>query len=285
MAHHFPPSADTAFMTSPPQMALARPAPTAGYNDITRLPRKRHDEGRPLLLILDLNGTLLHRVDRSKSASFSRRKYLAEFLAFSFSVAKVMIWTTAQPKNAALMRNNMLTPAQSQNLVATWGRDRFNLNSAQYHEKTQVYKRLEWVWADDAIQRTHPKYAEGERWNQLNTILLDDSEVKAAAQPYNHILVPEFEGPSSDSKVKNGAVLEQVAGYIEEARHWDNVSAFMRDCPFEVDDKVGGHGAWFKEFWPNDELDPTGQLWPRTDVGNLNNFFMNGYDDENMQWG
>ena len=279
---------DTAFMLSPPRFQLPVPQPTAEYLNLAggRTTHKLKTQ-QPILLILDLNGTLLHRPKTNNSSNFRRRDRLSEFLSYVFdenSNFKVMIWTTATPANAMHMRNALLNDDQKGKLLATWDRDRCGLEKHMYAQKTRVYKRLEWVWRDEGIQRAHPKYAEGWRWNQTNTILLDDSSFKAAAQPFNHIEVPEFTGPKSDGDVKYGAVLEQVAGYLEECAWQANVSAFVKEQKFEVDEKVGGDpwkGGWFKDLL-RDDLDPSGELYP---AKGARNFFMMGYSDEMGNWG
>jgi len=275
---------DTEFMTSPPRWSLPVPQPTKTYEDISTILNKRLESPRDILLILDLNGTLLLRKPSRPSSAFWRRARLAEFLEYGFSKFKVMIWTTAQPENAKLMRDNLLTSAQKADLVRAWDRNHCGLTKEMYKQKTTVYKRLEWVWDDTAIQATHPKHSQGECWDQTNTILVDDSVIKATAQPFNHILVPEFTSTKSDDEVKYGAVLEQVAGYLEEARFQENVSAFMRDDPFAVDEKVGGDscvGGWYVDLL-KDELDPTGELYP---ANGGRNFFMMGFGDKMMNWG
>lgn len=289
LAHmeRFPPHEDTVFMKSPPRFVLSVASPTKGYLDISTIPSDLASKPRTLLLILDLNGTLLFRNRGSNSShKFARRARLTEFLDYVFANFKVMIWTTTTPANATQMVNALLTPQQRQHVVAIWDRDRFNLSREQYNGKTTVYKRLEWVWNDPSIQSKHPNIRAGEGWDQTNTILLDDSFDKAKAQPYNHIHVPEFEGLMTDKGVKYGDVLEQVAGYLQEVRQQTNVSRFIRDQPFEVDEKVGGDeyvGGWYRNCGLIDEVDPTGERHPSKGVSR--NLFMMGYGGNMMQWG
>jgi hypothetical protein len=79
------------------------------------------------------------------------------------------------------------------------------------------------------------------KWDQSNTVLLDDTALKAAAEPYNLVEVPEF-GPNRDNY--NDDVLGQVVGYLEELKYSGNVSYFMRTRPFAID-------AGWKFQWPN----------------------------------
>jgi hypothetical protein len=113
-------------------------------------------------------------------------------------------------------------------LVAEWARDTLRLNQRQFNEKVQVYKQLSWLW-DSPLASSHPLAAHGVNWDQSNTILLDDSLKKAAAEPHNLVLIPEFLGKSESEDV-----LGQVLSYIERARWFSDVSAVIRNTPFSV---------------------------------------------------
>jgi hypothetical protein len=232
-------SADTQFMLQP-QFTLPVPRPTSAYLAASDADcRERLGYAQPILLVLDLNGTLLYRADKRRPRQFVPRTDLDKFLKYIFNSAnnfRVMIWTTAQPANAVAMRDKMLDRWTIDNLlVATWDRSKFGLNPHQYNEKTIIYKQLEWVWGDGNIQIFHPWRDRGYRWDQSNTILLDDSTVKATAQPYNHIMVPEFSGGDSDADVQHESVLVQVARYLDQVRVHKNVSGCMKVNPFKVD--------------------------------------------------
>ena len=56
--------------------------------------------------------------------------------------------------------------------------------------------------------------------------MIDDSVLKAAAQPFNLLRVPEF-AQSDDPLAVTQGVLEQVRLKLEELRTWSNVSALM----------------------------------------------------------
>ena len=277
---------DTKFMLAPSVSVLPVPKPTEEYLQASLRPSERLEVKKPVLVILDLNGTLLHRPQTSNSSHFRRRALLKEFLEFLFdpkNTYKVMIWTTATPANAGHMLKNLLTDPQRDLLVASWDRKHCQLTPQMYNQKTQVYKRLEWVWENDDIQASHPQHAQVGKWDQSNTLLIDDSILKATAQPYNHILVPEFTGPKSDAGVKYGEVLEQVAGYLEEACWQSDVSSFVRESKFDVDEKVRGDsffGGWFSNLLRR-EVDPSGALYDREKGGR--NHFMMGYEREMMQ--
>lgn len=130
------------------------------------------------------------------------------------------------------MCDQLFTPEQRRLLVAEWGRNTLGLSRQQYEAKTQVYKQLKFVWNNPDVQRTHPGIGRGGKWDQGNTVLVDDSVVKAAADPFNLLQIPEFEGRREQTQTDT---LGMVVGYLEELRGWGDVSAFMRVRKFGVD--------------------------------------------------
>lgn len=105
--------------------------------------------------------------------------------------------------NAQPMVETFMHPAYRNKLAAIWTREDLDLTQEQYQGKVQVYKKLEKIWADRGIQSTAP---DGVPWDQTNTILIDDSIEKAAAQPYNLVLVPEYtkqDNPESQLQTGN----------------------------------------------------------------------------------
>ena len=139
-----------------------------------------------------------------------------------------MVWSSARPENVGLMCDYLFTPEQRQMLVAEWGRNTLGLTSTEYNEKVQVYKRLNAVWDNEAVQKLScPGYSIGRRWGPANTILVDDGLEKGSSEPWNLVEVPEFAGLKG-GKDERGDVddLAEVLCWIEEARWWSNVSGF-----------------------------------------------------------
>lgn len=211
-------------VASPPQ-----PAPTPAYLSKADQPPARLSQPQPLLIISDLNGTLIAR--KPRTSSFERRPGLTTFLDYAFRNHAVMVWTSSQRSTMVQILSRLLPAAQREACVAAWARDTLGLSKLQYRDKVQVYKRLEQVWEDDGIQGRHPRRGENGRWGQHNTLLIDDSVLKAAAQPFNLVEVPEVTLDRLPQEVEN-SVFAQVAGYIEEARWWSDVSSFARRTPF-----------------------------------------------------
>jgi len=191
---------------------------------------------QPLLIIIDLNGTLVYRHKR-QTKNFEPRPDLKQFISYLLQNHFVMIWSSARPVNVSTMVEGIFTPDQRRRLVDEWGRDTLRLSPQQYNNKTQVYKQLTWVWDSPKVQSFHPEARKGLRWDQTNTVLLDDSILKASAEPSNLIKMPEFLGYRQPDETKYGSVLSQVAGYLEDTKYWADVSAFIRANPFRIDER------------------------------------------------
>ncbi|MCJ1401432.1 hypothetical protein MMC11_004645 [Xylographa trunciseda] len=217
-----------------PRVRRGAPMPTAAYLEQTSLPTRTVSKPGNLLLVLDINGTLLCR--KKKTDVITTRPSLADFLDYCLDNHSVLIWSSAQPENVNMMCSKIFSKARRSQIIAEWGRDTLELSAADYYQRTQVYKRLDRVWDNEVVQIHHPLYDQGGRWSQKNTVLIDDSALKALAQPFNHIEVPEFEARHGQGNDGDGTeVLGQVVAYLEELRAWEDVSSFMRRERFVLD--------------------------------------------------
>jgi hypothetical protein len=138
-----------------------------------------------------------------------------------------MIWSSGMPENVERIMARMLSPERQQKLVAIWSRDKLRLPAHLFGEKVQVYKQLSWIWEDPTLQLNAPVGG----WSQRDTVLIDDSIDKAAAEPYNLIEVDEYTGIPAQS---DNMTLLHVIAYLEHIRWYENVSAEMRAAPFIV---------------------------------------------------
>ncbi|MCJ1361527.1 hypothetical protein MMC16_000627 [Acarospora aff. strigata] len=211
--------------------ALPIPMPTTQYfRQAGQHPRKS-DILRPLLLVVDLNGTLISR-NRAKG-TFVERPNLASFLEYVLENHTLMIWSSARPENVAKVCQRLFSKTQRRKVIGEWARDTLDLADWEYREKVQVYKRLDKIWKDKRIRYFHPDAESGGEWDQSNTVLIDDSKTKAATQPHNLLEVPEF---TNSPEQRNTDVLKQVTAYLEELRWQEDVSAFIRARSFGSDD-------------------------------------------------
>ncbi|KAH7411876.1 HAD-like domain-containing protein [Phaeosphaeria sp. MPI-PUGE-AT-0046c] len=223
------------------KIMLPAPQPTDLYlnqaaEDPTAIGKPGH-----ILVILDLNGTVLFRPNKNAKTMIAR-PYLKPFLRYLFQNFKVMVWSSARPVNVKALVEQALDKDLRSKLVATWARDTFGLSATNFNQNVQVYKNLRLIWSRDQIQQHHPEYASGERFGQHNTVLIDDSALKASAQPHNLLEIPEFEATPEQME---GDVLREVAGYLEVLRSQADVSKFVNKQPFQ------GDGRWNFD-WPVD---------------------------------
>ncbi|KAJ5280003.1 hypothetical protein N7478_005375 [Penicillium angulare] len=209
---------------------------------------------RPLLIILDLNGTLIFRKHRKFPPVFAERHGLREFLEELCRKHSVMIWTSSKPQTLNAIAKTLFptTSKKESKLVACWGRDKFGLTQRQYNAKLQVYKELKKVWDTPEIQEAYPGnggkskggtggkfskkqkqkqnkrqpyYPEGQRWDQTNTILIDDSKIKALSEPYNILEIPEF---TNNPNVDETMLFRRVLDRLDALSHHDDVSKVFR---------------------------------------------------------
>lgn len=188
-------------------------------------------QSQPLLIILDLNGTLIHRRNRKFPPKFTRRSLLDSFLATLLLKHKVMVWSSSQPKTVKAICQQLFSPMQRKALLAEWGRDKLNLTSEQYKNKVQVYKTLDTVWGDQAVQARYPRSASAganakTRWDQSNTVLLDDSKLKAVSEPFNIIELPEYEGFETAGQ-DGDTIFPRVLSRLEMLSRHDDVSKVL----------------------------------------------------------
>ncbi|KAI0532665.1 HAD-like domain-containing protein [Xylaria digitata] len=210
------------------------PDPTPEYLALASHPPFQLPHPRHILVVVDLNGTLLHRPSRHDPTRFVERPFARAFLSYCINTFTVVIWSSARPDNVKKMCAQLLKPEDRAKVVAIWGRDSFRLSNSDYNQRVLCYKRLTTLWNDPVVAASHPKAANGEKWSQLNTVLVDDSIDKARSEPFNLIQVPEFAGDARET----GRVLPQIHDYLNECSQQSNVSAYIQSNPFKVDPKV-----------------------------------------------
>lgn len=237
------------------------PSPTADYMKQSSPPAVSSPTPRPLLIILDLNGTLVHRKHKKLPPSFASRAGLDHFLDVLTKKYAVMIWSSSQPATVEALCARIFTKQQKRNLVALWGRDRFGLTPIQYHAKLQVYKQLHKVWSSLEVQSSYPgnesyksppsqkpasgkqkpaadeqkqleqerelaaSFPAGQRWDQSNTILIDDSKLKALSEPYNILEIPEF---TNNPNIDESKLFARVLARLDTLSRHDDVSKLLR---------------------------------------------------------
>jgi hypothetical protein len=200
------------------KIMLPAPQPTDLYMNQAAEEPSAIDLPAQLLVILDLNGTVLFRPNRNAKTMIAR-PYLTPFLRYLFQNFKVMVWSSAKPATVKSLVEQSLDKDLKGMLIATWARD-------------------------------HPGYEAGMRFGQHNTVLIDDSALKASAQPHNLLEIPEFEATPEQME---GDMLREVAGYLEILRQQADVSKFISKQPFK------GDGRW-SFHWPAETMAGGGEM-------------------------
>lgn len=225
------------------------PSPVKTYLEQSSLQPKVAASPQPLLVILDLNGTLIHRKHRRFPPVFARRVGLDNFLQSLVAKYKVMIWSSSQPNTVKAICDKLFPGGKRKALVAEWGRDKFGLSSSQYRAKIQVYKTLETVWNNKEIQASYPSPPQQKRrkaaqtgaqmktrWDQSNTILIDDSKLKALSEPYNILEIPEF---INQPGIDESKIFPKVMQLLEELAKHDDVSKVLHYWNSELPENKG----------------------------------------------
>lgn len=180
---------------------------------------------------MDLNGTILHRPpNRHNHAAFVERPHANYFMQYCLDTFHVAIWSSARPRNVKKMVSKLLTPEQVERCLFMWSRDELGLSPDDYNLRVQCYKRLERVWADPRIRAVRPEGPAG-KWDQSNTVLVDDSFEKGRSEPYNILALPEF----ANTALERQHILPQVHDYLNELAWQEDVSRYMRSTPFKLD--------------------------------------------------
>ncbi|KAF2216259.1 hypothetical protein CERZMDRAFT_109200 [Cercospora zeae-maydis SCOH1-5] len=214
---------------APRSQVMERPTPSQLYIQLASQTPQQLSAPRALLVVVDLNGTLLKRWKYSGTNKSTLRPHVHEFLDYVLANHKLMIWSSARPQNVNVMCTKLITPEQRQKLVTIWARDTLRLSPQAYDRKVQVYKQLSWIWNDSSVQAANPH--QKEMWSQSNTVLIDDSIDKAASEPHNLVEVEEFE--AHDRQIQSDTYLLEVKAYLQTLSLQGDVSAYMRSQPFK----------------------------------------------------
>ncbi|CAJ0828226.1 14023_t:CDS:2 [Entrophospora sp. SA101] len=224
------------------------------YNQILLEPSIRIEEPPPMLIVLDLNGTLVYRDGEHRLIHL--RPHISAFKNFLFRNKNfnIMIWSSAQRINVNRMAKEIFGNGYGEILLEIWSRDKFNLTNEEYHSKCLTIKDLEMVWNElnTSMNKNTIQSSNSERkpspfippphsslslqsssilWDQTNTVLIDDSPLKAQLQPHNAIHLKEFNRElfcdGNDSELLN------IIEYLELLKCQSNISHFIKNHPYD----------------------------------------------------
>ncbi|KAI9632345.1 uncharacterized protein MKK02DRAFT_14761, partial [Dioszegia hungarica] len=180
------------------------------------------------LLVLDLNGALIFRDKKSGSRRTSYpRPYLGAFLDYLFLPEpnaklpayrpwEVYVWSSAQPGNVQPMVESSFGEKYIEGiwrketdqarekrekkgegrLLGVWARDKLGLSSVDYRQKVQTVKDLRILSKHllTALSLDPSDCLNHLRFDETNMVLLDDSPLKGVRQPWNEVVLPEYDG-------------------------------------------------------------------------------------------
>lgn len=256
----------------PKEMLIKQPVPFDHYIALANEPLQLRDITRgpqALLIVLDINGTLLSKNPNNRK-SLKLRPNVDKFLTYLFSNHKVAFvrvdlaraqqsemlkssqWSSSTPDTVACMLNELLDDRRvpdlphnpyrgsewREQIVTAWTRRELNLGE-YYWQNPQVYKQLWQMWSNAQVQASAE--IDG-RWDQTNTVLVDDTTEKASSEPFNLVQVKEMIWGEEDDA--QGDVLAQVALYISNLTDYTNASAYMRQHPFVYKPEGGENLTW-----------------------------------------
>ncbi|KAH6641445.1 hypothetical protein F5144DRAFT_627466 [Chaetomium tenue] len=247
-------------ITDPSLASGGVPDPTDEYLQRASFMPYRLAAPKPMLVVIDLNGTLLYRPNKRQATTFVERQLARTFLKSCIDKYYVVIWSSARPENVRRMCAQLLSPEYLARVVAVWGRDRFGLTAEDYDRRTMCYKRLTRLWSDPTVAASYPRpprtrsfaspgsdanllegldtvpddteLLDGGAWNQANTVLIDDTAEKSRSEPYNAVTLPEFAGNRDE---KPGRVLAYVQRYLEALSSENDISTYIREKPFTTE--------------------------------------------------
>ncbi|KAF9929182.1 hypothetical protein FBU30_001795 [Linnemannia zychae] len=214
---------------------------TPGYMEIANQTPVKLDTPKKLLVILDLNGTLFYSNDKHRKHSYIKRPYFTELLRYLYANCRVMIWSSATRQRIT----NMISSGGFiglDKIDRVWNREHLRLHNSDYNRKVLTLKDLEFIWTEIDMERSKAKPDQlavgGQyefRYDQTNTVLIDDSPHKTQLQPYNSMIVPDFDATRQQSG--DDQELLKVIHYLKELMLQDNVSAYVRTNPFDTNNK------------------------------------------------
>ncbi|KAJ1730097.1 hypothetical protein LPJ61_003201 [Coemansia biformis] len=202
------------------------------------------------LIVLDLNGTLLHRTQKNNGVRKGYpRPHLGEFLRFALDNFAVMVWSSAQPATIEEMLRKLLQPYCTE-FVRVWDRRYCELGGS-YFEKATSIKDLQRICDGFGLDQspyrdTYGKYS-GYRgacaemkghWTIDNIILVDDTETKAARNKDNHIHVSTFGNPNTPRETRAPTddellkLKQYLGGYVEKKASFPSLVAYLKEYPW-----------------------------------------------------
>ncbi|GAB5032248.1 haloacid dehalogenase-like hydrolase superfamily isoform 1 [Nannochloropsis oceanica] len=221
----------------------------------------------PKLLVLDLNGLLVHRVFtgegpradaegplptvtttwRLRNFWVYKRPYVEDFLRFCLDNFFVGVWTTASAANATSLLEGLLSPENIDKLVFLWDGKKCSYNGEMdpiKSGKPMAFKELRRLWESREVAGL---------FGPNNTLLIDDSHYKASLNPPHTAIHPAaWDDPDAhaddDALGPNGS----IRAYLEALTLAEGpIPEFVRTTPFETFIRVRDVAKGLEEVLPS----------------------------------
>lgn len=189
-------------------------------------------------LVLDLDETLIHTIpikendiiemNNFPSEKFSilqlpnficmvfLRPYLKEFLNYIFNFFEVSIWTAGNTMYCKEVIKIILTEEQINKTLFILARDKNNYIDIKTNKiyknvtfEDEIIKPLEILWNDNEFSNN---------FNELNTLLIDNDTFILSSNPYNSLVITEF-----NSKSKKDTVLCALSNWLDMIKNCNNI--------------------------------------------------------------
>nr|KYP70945.1 hypothetical protein KK1_010186 [Cajanus cajan] len=206
------------------------------------------------LLVMNLNGLLLHRVHLSKKSEIPesreadgryrsylvfKRPFSEEFMKFCLERFEVGIWSSAMEHNIDDALNYAIG-ASRKRMLFIWDQDQCTNSGFKCKgnaRKPIFFKELRKVFED--VKKGGP-------FSASNTLLIDDNPYKAFLNPVCTWIFPESYDPHNDADRAldpKGELCLFLSRVAEEA----DVQSYLKDHPFGQAPITSGHPDW--EFY------------------------------------
>ncbi|KAK7378735.1 hypothetical protein VNO80_04182 [Phaseolus coccineus] len=201
------------------------------------------------LLVMNLNGLLLHRVHRSKKGGIHRsvdgryrgylvfrRPFSGEFMKFCLERFEVGIWSSAMEHNIDAALAYAIGPLRK-NILFVWDQRQCTdsgFKSLENACKPLFFKEVSKVWEN--VKKGGP-------FSASNTLLIDDNPYKAFLNPDNSAIFPESYDVNDDAD-RALDPRRELCLYLKGVAEAGDVPSYVKDNPFGQPAVTSGHRDW-----------------------------------------
>jgi TFIIF-interacting CTD phosphatase-like protein len=203
-------------------------------DDVKSIPKVlKPKSNQRILLILDLNGTLVERVHSPKANQLLKsiphtftipkykvygRPHLAQFISYILKEFDVAVWTSALEKNANGMCTNIFKDDLKQ-IKFVW--NQAHCSEITAYPNFSCVKDLRTVWT------TFPQYCE------QKTIMIDDTCEKLKYNRKNGLIIPTFSVLENENHLEDSELLKLIT-YLTKLKNDDPecFGEYMQSTPF-----------------------------------------------------